>query len=289
MNHEGFIIRPPSEADSILLQVTLGCSHNKCTFCGAYTGKRFRVKDQAQVMADINWAAKKLPRQRRLFLMDGDALVLPMNRLEPILTAIRDKLPQVRRVGSYASARSLKTKTDAELARLKELGLDIIYLGLESGDEDVLARMNKGVTVAEQLHQAARAKSAGLKLNVTVLLGLAGPEGSTRHAKATGNALSAMDPEQAAALSLMLVPDTPLHDDWEAGRFTQSTAPELLAEFGTLVEHTHLSRGLFLCNHASNYLPIRARFPKEKDSVLRSINAALAGETELTPEWRRRL
>ncbi|TVM14701.1 radical SAM protein [Oceanidesulfovibrio indonesiensis] len=289
MDHEGFIIRPPSEADSILLQVTLGCSHNRCAFCGAYRGKPFRVKEQARVMADIDWAAKKLPRHSRLFLMDGDALVLPMRRLEPILTAIREKLPRVRRVGSYASARSLQTKTDAELARLKELGLDIIYLGLESGDEDVLARMNKGVTVAEQLHQAARARAAGLKLNVTVLLGLAGPEGSEQHAQATGAALSQMDPEQAAALSLMLVPGTPLHDDWEAGRFTQCTAPELLAELGMLVEHTHLSRGLFLCNHGSNHLPFRARFPKDKAAVLQSIEAALAGERELKPEWQRRL
>ncbi|QJT09044.1 B12-binding domain-containing radical SAM protein [Oceanidesulfovibrio marinus] len=289
MDHKGFIIRPPSEADSILLQVTLGCSHNKCAFCGAYQGKPFRVKDQNQIMADIDWAAAHLPRHRRLFLMDGDATVLPMRRLEPILTAIRDRLPQVRRIASYASARSLATKTDTELTQLKALGLDIIYMGLESGDNALLQRMNKGVSVAEQLTQASRAKAAGLKLNVTVLLGLAGPEGSTRHAEATGAALSTLDPEQAAALSLMLVPGTPLHDDWQADRFTQCTAHELLAELRTLVAHTNLSRGLFLCNHGSNHLPFRARFPKEKDAVLQSIDAALAGETELKPEWQRRL
>lgn len=289
MDHKGFIIRPPSEADSILLQVTLGCSHNKCAFCGAYQGKPFRVKDQNQIMADIDWAAAHLPRHRRLFLMDGDAMVLPMRRLEPILTAIRDRLPQVRRIASYASARSLATKTDTELTQLKALGLDIIYMGLESGDNALLQRMNKGVSVAEQLAQASRAKAAGLKLNVTVLLGLAGPEGSTRHAEATGAALSTLAPEQAAALSLMLVPGTPLHDDWQADRFTQCTAHELLAELRTLVAHTNLSRGLFLCNHGSNHLPFRARFPKEKDAVLQSIDAALAGEKELKPEWQRRL
>lgn len=289
MDHEGFIIRPPSEADSILLQVTLGCSHNKCAFCGAYQGKPFRVKDHNQIMADIDWAAANMPHHRRLFLMDGDAMVLPMRRLEPIFSAIRDRLLQVRRIASYASARALATKTDTELTQLKALGLDIIYMGLESGDNALLQRMNKGVPVAEQLAQASRAKAAGLKLNVTVLLGLAGPEGSARHAEATGAALSAMDPEQAAALSLMLVPGTPLHDDWEAGRFTQCTAQELLAELRVLIEHTHLSRGLFLCNHGSNHLPFRARFPKEKDAVLQSIDAALAGEKELKPEWQRRL
>jgi len=283
------VIRPPSEADSILLLATLGCSHNKCAFCGAYKARPFRIVSPEAVRRQLEHAARWRPDVRRVFLCDGDALVMPQRKLVPLLEDIRAALPRVTRVASYANAKSLARKSPAELVRLRELGLALLYLGLESGDDPTLAAMCKGVDAATQIEQACKARAAGMKLNVTVLLGLAGPERSQLHAEATGRALTAMDPEQAAALTLMLVPGTPLHEDWRRGRFTLPDSRAMLAELRTLLAHTTLSRGLFMANHASNYLPIRARLPRDKDATLRIIDAALRGERELTPEWRRRL
>lgn len=166
------IIRPPSEAGSILLQVTLGCSHNKCAFCGAYLGKRFGIKDRETVQRDIAFAARNCRRQRKLFLMDGDAMILPQERLVEILSEIRRELPWVTRVGSYASAKSLRRKSDVELAELKSLGLGIVYMGLESGDDVILKAMGKNGDSRDIIIQGRRAMAAGFKLNVTVINGL---------------------------------------------------------------------------------------------------------------------
>lgn len=289
MDLQGSVIRPPAEADSLLLQVTLGCSHNACAFCGAYLNKPFRPKPWETVLADIDWAAVHGRRIRRVFLCDGDALVMPQRRLLELLDLIRAKLPWISRVSSYGAARNIQRKTDEELRELREAGLAMLYLGLESGDDAVLAAMGKGVTVDRQIEAATRAREAGMKLNVTVLLGLGGVDGSARHAQATGEALTAMQPEQAAALSLMLIPGTPLHRQAQAGEFRLPDAPGLLRELRMLLEATHLERGLFLCNHASNHLPLQLRLPRDKAAGLEAIAAALAGERAITPEWRRRL
>lgn len=289
MDLQGTVIRPPSEADSVLLQVTLGCSHNRCTFCGAYRDKRFAFKSLEILESDLAFAARHMGRLRRVFLCDGDALIIPQARLTHILTRIREVLPWVTRVGTYANAKSLKRKTDAELAELRELGLGAVYLGLESGDDDVLTAVHKGVTVADMIREGRRARAAGFKLNVTVLLGLAGPEGSERHARLTGDALTAMDPEQVGALTLMLIPGTPLHADWKAGRFVLPGAREMLAELREMLVHTNLTRGLFLADHPSNYLPLKVRLPKGKAEALAAIDAALDGRTPLRPEWQRGL
>ena len=289
MDYVGSMIRPPSEADSILLQATLGCSHNKCAFCGAYTGKRFGIKPEETIFQDIEFAARYCRAQRRLFLCDGDALIMPMNRLVPILKRIRERLPWVARVGSYANAKSLARKSDADLAELRDLGLSMLYMGLESGDNAILADMNKHGDADLIIGQGRRAVEAGYKLSVTVLLGLGGRELSLRHAEATGRALTRMDPHQAAALTLMLVPGTPLHHRAAAGRFHLPDARGMLAELGTMIEHTDLSRGLFLANHASNYLPVRARMPRDKAATLARIREALDGRVRLVPEASRRL
>ena len=205
------IIRPPNEAGSILLQVTLGCSHGKCAFCGAYAGKRFGIKDRETVIADIEFAARHCTGQRRLFLCDGDAMILPQPRLAEILERVRERLPRVTRVGSYANAKSLARKSDAELEALRGLGLGIVYMGLESGDDEILRAMNKNGDSAFIVEQGRRVRRAGLKLNVTVINGLGGVDRSIAHARATAEALNAMDPDQVGALSLMPVPGTPLH------------------------------------------------------------------------------
>ncbi len=289
MHYEGNIIRPPSESDSILLQVTVGCSHNKCTFCGTYAGERFKIKQDAIIKEDIAFAAHYCRRQRRVFLCDGDALIIPMPRLLSILSDIEKELPWITRVGAYANAKSLKMKTVEELRELRSHGLGILYMGLESGDDVTLKKIRKGASSKTMIAMGRKAKDAGIKLSLTVLIGLAGRSRSLQHAEATGRVLSAIDPDYIGALSLMLIPGTPLNQNYKDGVFQLPNSDEMLRELRAMIAFTHLSRGLFHANHASNYLPIRARLPKEKASTLELIDKALAGNIVLRPEWARAL
>jgi radical SAM superfamily enzyme YgiQ (UPF0313 family) len=289
MHYEGICIRPPSEAFSILLQVTLGCSHNKCTFCGTYKDKRFRIKEDRIILSDILFASRHMKRQDRVFLMDGDALIIPQRRLMWILDRIREHLPWVKRVGTYANAKSIRMKSLEELTLLRKNGLGILYLGVETGDEEVLERIRKGTRARNLIQMGRKVKEAGIKLSVTVLLGIGGKEGSLRHARATGELLSAMDPNYVGALTVMLIPGTPLHEDFMKGVFRLPTETELLLELREMISHTHLTRGLFYSNHASNYLPVKARLPKGKQEALDLIDRAIRGEIGLKPEWMRAL
>jgi len=289
MHYQGTIYRPPSEANSILLQVTTGCSHNKCTFCGMYKGQRFTLTPEETVWADIDYAARHFPHARRLFLCDGDALILPQPRLLAILARIKSRLPQIARVGIYANSKSLKSKTVEELAELRRLGLGIAYMGLESGDDHTLAAIAKGATAAQMIAMAAKAKAAGIALSVTVLLGIAGRERSEIHAAETGRVLSGIDPEYVGALSLMLEPGTALYTEVQAGRFAVPEPLAVLRELRIMIAATELSGGLFHANHASNYLPIRAKLPEDKAATLALIDRALAGHLTLKPEFLRAL
>ncbi len=289
MHYEGTIIRPPSEAFSILLQVTLGCSHNKCTFCGTYKDKRFTIKDNETILHDIKFASKYMRNQDRVFLMDGDPLVIPQKRLIWILDKINEYLPWVRRIGIYANAKSIKMKTLEQLKELRQRKLGIVYMGVESGDDVVLKRVRKGVSSKTMLEMGKKVMEAGMKLSVTVLLGIGGRERSLIHARKTGELLTAMDPDYVGALTLMLIPGTPLHDDYIHGRFELPSQEELLLELREMVYHTNLSRGMFFSNHASNYLPLKIRYPHGKEEALRMIDKALQGEIPLRPEWMRAL
>jgi radical SAM superfamily enzyme YgiQ (UPF0313 family) len=252
-------------------------------------GERFRIKPDAVILEDIAFAAKYCQRQRRLFLCDGDALIIPQKRLLYVLQAIKDQLPWVTRVGAYANAKSLKMKTAAELSSLKTHGLGIVYMGLETGDDVTLKKINKGATSQDMIEMGKKAKSAGIKLSITVLLGIAGRERSRNHAEETGRVLSAIDPEYVGALSLMLIPGTPLFEDYRSGQFTLIEPDEMLAELRTMIASTDLSQGQFHANHASNYLPIKARLPKDKEATLHFIDMALAGKIALKPEYLRAL
>ncbi len=289
MHYEGNIIRPPSEANSILLQVTVGCSRNKCSFCGTYKDERFRIKPDSIIMEDIAFAAQHCQRQRRVFLCDGDALILPQKRLLKILKEIEKQLPWVTRVGLYANAKALNMKTIDELKELKAHGVGIAYMGLETGDDVTLKKINKGATAAQMIAMGRKALQAGFKLSVTVLLGIAGPKRSQIHAQETGRVLTDMDPDYVGALSLMLIPETPIHQDYVSGKFRLIEPQEMLAELRTMIASTNLTRGLFHANHASNYLPIRARFPKDKETTLKLIDEALEGKVPLKPEYLRAL
>ena len=289
MHYTGTIYRPPSEADSILLQVTIGCSHNKCSFCGMYKGQRFSVKPEEMVLADIDYAAAHFPHARRLFLCDGDALILPQRRLLPIFERIAARLPRVNRIGIYANAKSLRSKSVEELRALRQLGLGIIYLGLESGDDATLEAIDKGDDAARMIEAATKVKEAGILLSVTVLLGIAGRERSEVHARETGRVLTAMDPDFVGALSLMIEPGTRIAEDLQAGRFTLPGPLEILRELRSMIAATTLTGGLFHANHASNYLPVRTKLPEEKEKTLALIDRALAGQAALKPEFLRAL
>ena len=289
MHYEGTCIRPPSEAYSILLQVTVGCSHNKCAFCGTYKDKRFRIKDDKIILSDILFASKYMRRQDRVFLMDGDALIIPQKRLIWILDQIQEHLPWVKRVGAYGNTKSIKMKTPEELTQLREKKLGILYLGVETGDDELRKKINKGSSAQTCIDMGKKVKEAGMKLSVTVLLGIAGREKSLEHARATGELLSKMDPDYVGALTVMLIPGTPLYEDFLAGRFQLPDERELLVELREMIAHTNLTRGLFFSNHASNYLPVKARLPRGKQEALDLIDRALKGEVGLRPEWLRAL
>ena len=290
MKYEGIVIRPPSEAESLILQVTLGCSHNRCTFCPTYKVRRFRIKDLEVIKEEIEEVAPYGPF-RKVFLADGDALIIPQPKLVAILEYLIERLPGLRRVGIYGNAKSILRKTVEELKALKSLKLGIIYLGVETGDEALLEEIRKGVSYEQMVEAGRRVKEAGITLSVTVLLGLGGVRDGQQHALATAKILSDIDPDFASALTLMAVPGTPLYEEMEAGRFELPSPFQLLEELGTIIAHANFSRCYFTSNHASNYLPIKARLPKDKEAVVRLIHDVVSSKdpTRLRPEFLRGL
>jgi radical SAM superfamily enzyme YgiQ (UPF0313 family) len=289
MRYHGTVVRPPSEADSYILQVTYGCSHNRCTFCGTYRDKPFRVRPVEAVLEDVALAKALAPDTRRVFLADGNALVLDAGRLVAVLEALASALPRLRRVGIYANARDILGKTDAELAALHQRKLEIVYLGLESGSDEVLRRVCKEATAAEMIDAVHKLKRAGIRTSVIAILGLGGRELSVPHAQATGRVASAMDPEYLSLLTLMLVPGTALYRQWQSDAFQVPEPAELLQELRQVVAGLDgLSRCVFRTNHASNYLPLAGTLSRDKDSLLAAIDGALGrGRAALRPEaWR---
>jgi radical SAM superfamily enzyme YgiQ (UPF0313 family) len=290
MEYEGIVIRPPSEADSLILQVTLGCSHNRCTFCPTYKGRRFRIKDLEEIQNEIEECAPYGPF-RKVFLADGDALITPQEKLLTILESLNQKIHGLRRVGIYGNAKSILRKTVEELKALKARKLGIVYLGVETGDEALLEKVQKGVPFEQMVEAGRRIKEAGITLSATVLLGLGGIEKSREHALATAKILSDIDPDFASALTLMVVPGTPLYEEMQAGCFRLPPPFQLLEELKTVIEHSHFSRCYFTANHASNYLPIKARLPRDKEAVVDFIRQVISARDSsfLRPEFSRGL
>jgi radical SAM superfamily enzyme YgiQ (UPF0313 family) len=291
MDYVGSIYRPPSEANSMLVQVTLGCSHNRCTYCAMYLEKRFSTKPWEVIEKDIREAASIGPRFRRVFLCDGDALILSTDRLQRILSAIRDELPWVERVSLYGDTRSVLKKSVDELRSLQELGLGMVYHGVESGDDDVLRAIRKGGTREEVIRTAARLREAGLDHSVIVMLGLGGIEGGEKHARATASLLSEIDPPYVGVLTTTVVPRTPLHEAVERGEFVLPSKFQMLRELLTIVENTKVSNCRFSSNHASNYLPVRCTMPRDQAEVVRVLREVVEAGDErmLRPEWSRGL
>ena len=275
MKYEGMIFRPPSETESLILQVTVGCSYNRCTFCSAYQGKRFRIKSFEEVKEDIDEVSPYGSQIQKVFLADGDALAIPQKDLVRILDYLKKRLSGLERVGIYANAKDILNKDVEELKLLKDLSLGIIYLGLESGHREVLKRIKKNATIDQMIQASKRVKESGILLSVTVILGLGGVEMSQAHAEETGKVLSQMDPDFVGALSLMVVPGTPIEREIETGKLVLPTPFGLIQELETMIKHCQFTRCFFASNHASNYLPLRIQMPEQKEDALRRIREVL--------------
>ncbi len=277
-----------------MLQVSLGCSHNKCTYCAMYDdpAQKFRIKPLDEVCSDIDEAAGYAARGivvRRVFLCDGDALILPTEHLLAVLAHLRERIPTVRRVGIYGDARSILRKDPADLARLRKLGLGIVYHGAESGDDEVLRRIVKGSTAAEAVKAAERLRDAGIRHSVMVMLGIGGAERSAAHARATAELLTAMDPPFVGALTTTVVPGTPLASQQAAGEFRLPDQWGLLTELRTIIADSRFTRCRFHANHASNYLPLSLNLPADRAVGLAQLDQVLRDRDlgALRPEhWR---
>lgn len=289
MEYEGMVIRPPSEARSLILQATFGCSHNKCTFCPTYKGARFRIKDEERLFNEIDEMAA-MRSWRRVFLADGDALIIPQKRLVRILEKLRASLRGLERIGIYGNAKAIMKKSVEELKTLRDLGLGIVYFGLESGDDETLAFIDKGRTGEEMIAAGRRVKQAGIELSITVLLGIS-PDRPREHAINTGKVLTAIDPDYVGALTVMVVPNTPLYELQEQDKWRLPEEFAMLEELALILAHTEMTRGLFMSNHASNYVPLRVRMPDEKEQALQMLREIVATRNRdaLKPEWLRAL
>lgn len=282
LHYSGAVYRPPSEAHSLIIQVTVGCSHNKCAFCNMYKAKQFSITPPEQVLDDLRWAREQYPHVERFFLADGDALILPMERLLEILNTIRALFPECRRVSTYASPKSILKKTPEELSALRAAGLEFAYLGLESGNDALLKKINKGVTAAQQIEAGQKLKAAGFTLSVTAINGLAGSNGDWQaHAIDTAAALSAMRPDYIALLTLRIYTGTPMAEWVQRGELVMPTPMELIRESRLFLERVDCPGAVFRSNHASNYLALAGTLNDDRARLIRQCDDALAGDAPL--------
>ena len=282
MHYSGAVYRPPSEARSLIVQCTLGCSHNKCAVCTMYKDKKFSINPIEQVLADLAEARSYSRMIEKVFLADGDALILSMDYLLTVLDFIRQYFPECRRVAAYATTKAIMRKTDEELRTLREHGLGIVYIGLESGNEELLKKFCKGVTAEETVVNAIRCKEAGIATSVTAINGMAGANGDWRsHAIDTAKAVSRMKPDYIAFLTLRVYSGTPLHDWIERGEFRMMNPTELMTETRLFLEHIDSEGSVFRSIHASNYLPLGGTLNRDRESLIHTIDEALHGKVRL--------
>jgi len=292
IRYEGSIWRPPSEARSLILQATVGCSHNACTFCVSYKDKKYRVRAVRGIREDLHEISSSIKnRVRRVFLADGNALAMGTSEMLEVLGFLRDELPALERVGVYGYAKDVRNKSVTDLKAMKEAGLGIVYLGLETGDDGLLRRVRKGVDSEENIKACGLIRQAEIPLSLTIILGLAGQEGSRKHAIATAEVLNKIDPEYVGALTLMIPKGTPLFDLMEKGDFIPMEPFDILEELRMLIQHMHLSKCIFRTNHASNYLPLRGTLDRDKEELLSVLDSALErrDEEKLRPKYMRGL
>lgn len=280
------LYRPPSEAGSLILQITLGCSYNKCTFCHVYKGKKFSVKSEEEVAQHIFLAKQHYPNPEKIFLADGNVLCLNTARILKILELIKTNFPKVKQISSYAGPLDLLRKTDEELAQIRSAGLDLLYVGVESGSDLVLKAVNKGVTSEQMVTAGQKAKKAGFILSCMIISGLGGKEFFEEHAIESGKVISAINPDYFALLTLMILEETPMKAQLDSGEFQLLSPDEVMMELKMMLENLNLENCVFRANHASNYLPLKGILNRDKEKLLAEVNAALKSSNFKPEAWR---
>ena len=283
------LYRPPSEAYSLIIQATLGCSQNKCTFCSMYKSKKFTIKPLEQIKKEIDFFRIYVKKAERIFLADGDALIMPMKILKEIFIYINEKFPEAERISLYGSPKSILLKTPEELLELKNLGLGLIYLGVESGSDKILSSVKKGVSREEIIAAGKKVKKVGIPLSVTAIAGLGGKENSIEHAVETASLISEINPDYFGVLTLMLEEGTELLEEYKKGNFIPLSSSEILEETKLMIKNINVKeKCIFRSNHASNYVSLKGTLPYEKENILKTIDYALKNN-EIKSEFLRKL
>ncbi|ABK62032.1 MULTISPECIES: radical SAM protein [Clostridium] len=288
MRYEGVVYRPPSEAYSLIIQVTLGCSHNKCTFCDMYKDRSFKIKSLEEVFEDLELSRKYYKYVRRIFLADGDALILKTENLEKILIKIKELFPECERVAVYGTPADILRKSEEDLIKLKNLGLDIIYIGVESGSDEVLKDVKKGVTSEEIIKAGQKVKRTGIKLSATLISGLGGKEKSQLHAVESARVISAINPDYLGILTLMNAPGTEMHEKIANNEITLLNPKEVMVETRELIRNLEVENCVFRSNHASNYAPLAATLGEEKEALLKTLDDIIGSDYSFKEEYYRR-
>lgn len=270
------LYRPPSEAFSLILQITIGCSHNKCSFCSMYKGVQFHIKPFEQIKAEIDYFRSRAKYVNRIFLADGDALIVPTEKLIEILKYIKNIFPECERISTYASPKSLELKSEDELKKIKDNGISLLYIGAESGNDEVLKNINKGVTSKELGDLILKAKKVGFKTSVTFIVGILGEKDFREHAIATGNFISRCEPDYVGILSLMLEENTTIYQEWLKGNFKEADGIDILKEIKLIIENINVTSNIvFRSNHASNYINLKGNLPEDKKRLIQEIDISL--------------
>ncbi|TCU69784.1 radical SAM family protein [Tissierella praeacuta] len=275
MRYEGSLYRPPSEAYSLIVQATIGCTHNKCTFCSMYKDKKFRIRNTDEIIEDFKIAREKYKYVKRIFIADGDALAIKTKELVKIFSFVKEFFPECERVGIYGSPRAILSKTNEELDKLKSLGLGIIYLGVESGSDKILKDIKKGVTREEMVRAGKIVVKSGIELSITLISGIGGQKDSYEHAVESAKIINEINPNYVGLLTLLVEENTPLYEDVKNGQFTLLTPKEVLLETKKMVENINVENCIFRSNHASNYVALKGTLPKDKDIILSQIEEGL--------------
>ena len=289
IRYEGILYRPPSEAYSLIVQATIGCSNNTCTFCSMYKAKQFKIRPTEDIIKDFQIGRQMYSSVERIFIADGDALILPMKDWEVILHEIAKLFPECERVTCYATPKSVLLKTERELETLRKMGLKMVYIGLESGSDVILKKICKGTTSAQIIEASKKLYAADIDISVTAINGLGSRELLEEHAIQTGRVLSEMKPAYIGLLTLLIEPGTPLFKQHKEGKFELINAEEMLREIRLIVENCDCPGSIFRANHASNYLPLKGTLNQDKDYLLKQIDNALAGKKALKEDWMRGL
>ncbi len=291
MNYDMPLFRPPSEAYSMIFQVTLGCSHNRCKFCYMYKTKRFRVKNIDIIRREIEYVAKEGYRFDKVFLADGDALVVRTDTMLEILRLIREKLPFVRRVSAYANPSNILLKSEEELKTICEAGLKMLYIGIESGDDEILRLVDKGANYSQIVESIKKAKETGFKTSTTVILGLGGRERTGKHCENTARLVNEAHPDYLSLLTLMLGEYEDEYRQAIGGRWTPLDPIETLVEIRDIIKGIDKKGILFRTNHASNYLPLKGTISEDKSKLIKILNDAIENpeDAPIRPEFLRGL